>query len=372
MKFNRRNVVHYLIFLSYFSFFLLTYTFSFFYKKKNRLIYTMGHRLDGNLESFLELSSKLDYEIRYLTFDKDLIRNHDFCYSYINFKNIYSLLNCKLIFATHGILMHKLIKLKKIKTINIGHGVQTSIIDMQNSDLKLFDEVWISSSLDKKIITNDCNYKENNLFITGFLKYYSLLKKELQNIQELQGDFVLYAPTASPKAEKEDIFNAFNIEFLTVLDKLGAKNNLKIIIKPHYNDYFYKNIDLDILAFIKSSKNLIYFEDINLENSTDLIMISELLITDWSSIYLDFLTIDKPIIFLDSFKRRKNITLSRYFENDFIERCKTYSDLEISFEKFKKNEKSFINHKLKKYIFQDFDLESIEANYIQRIINFNV
>ena len=71
-------------------------------------------------------------------------------------------------------------------------------------------------------------------------------------------------------------------------------------------------------------------------------------------------------------KRRKNITLSRYFENDFIERCKNYSDLEISFEKFKKNEKSFINHKLKKYIFQDFDLESIEANYIQRIINFNV
>ena len=44
----------------------------------------------------------------------------------------------------------------------------------------------------------------------------------------------------------------------------------------------------------------------------------------------------------------------------------------MSFEKFKKNEKSFVNHKLKKYIFQDFDLESIEENYIQRIVNFNV
>ena len=41
-------------------------------------------------------------------------------------------------------------------------------------------------------------------------------------------------------------------------------------------------------------------EDIEYETDYDLLIMSDMLITDWSTIYVDYLCLDKPIIFLDN------------------------------------------------------------------------
>jgi len=41
-------------------------------------------------------------------------------------------------------------------------------------------------------------------------------------------------------------------------------------------------------------------ENIEFETDYDLLIMSDMLITDWSTIYVDYLCLDKPIIFLDT------------------------------------------------------------------------
>ena len=70
------------------------------------------------------------------------------------------------------------------------------------------------------------------------------------------------------------------------------------------------------------------YREILLENNQDLLNIVDFLITDWSSIYIDFLPLKKPIIFLDAPLRRKNINLSKFMINRNIQRISTIDALE--------------------------------------------
>ena len=133
----------------------------------------MGHSFEGNLESFYNLN-KGDYAIKYLTFDKNKVSDNKNFFYYINLKNVIELLNCKFIIASHGILFHKLLKKRKITTISIGHGVQTAIEDLSKSYHLLFDEVWLSSELDKEIMIDECNYPGSNIQVTGYLSHQLL------------------------------------------------------------------------------------------------------------------------------------------------------------------------------------------------------
>ena len=72
------------------------------------------------------------------------------------------------------------------------------------------------------------------------------------------------------------------------LEKFLLKNNLVMLIKPHPS-----SILNDVL---KSRVNNIYFIE-SFEDIYEYLAFAEVLITDYSSIYYDFLYKDKPIIF---------------------------------------------------------------------------
>ena len=73
----------------------------------------------------------------------------------------------------------------------------------------------------------------------------------------------------------------------------------KILIKKH-------------ITLLKA-KNLIYYDDLSIEKN-NLSNIAEILINDWSSIYLDFLLQDKETIFLNSPKIDNNYNLSSFMK----------------------------------------------------------
>ena len=168
MKFNKKDYKHYIIFVSYLLIFITGYFVTKVKKNNNNTVFLMGHSFEGNLESFYNLN-KGDYAIKYLTFDKNKVSDNKNFFYYINLKNVIELLNCKFIIASHGILFHKLLKKRKITTISIGHGVQTAIEDLSKSYHLLFDEVWLSSELDKEIMIDECNYPGSNIQVTGYL-----------------------------------------------------------------------------------------------------------------------------------------------------------------------------------------------------------
>jgi hypothetical protein len=332
----------------------------------------MGHSYSGNLDSFY-LLNKNNYKIKYLTFEKKLAYDNSHFSYYINLKNIIELLNCKLIISSHGILFHRLVRFKNIKTINIGHGVQTAIEDLSNSYQLLFDEVWLSSQLDKETIIKDCGYTGQNMHVTGYLLHQRLYKNQLnksyppKNINKSE-NYILYAPSASSFNINNFLHPLFlyNVDFLDNLDAIAKKFNYKIIIKPHIKDYKTKNFDNKIYDFIKNSKNLIYFKDLQIEEY-DLVFLADILLTDWSSIYLDFLVLDKNIIFLNSPKIGNNYNSSKFLENEFIERCVTYDEVYKNIERIKDNPVRQSTTDLKHMIFGDLDFLEINTNYNTRL-----
>ena len=144
--------------------------------------------------------------------------------------------------------------------------------------------------------------------ITGFPRLDSLFEPQegsldFFNVSILNNKnyskVLLYAPTWRDgiKPTKFFPFNDFNIEFL---QSFLVRKNIKLLITPHFDD---------LMLFPDINKRLIEIEQksdghisvINHNKCQDLYFILpfiDILLTDYSSIYHDFLLMDKPIYFL--------------------------------------------------------------------------
>jgi len=366
VKFNKKNYKHYIIFLSYLLILITGYLITMLRKDHNNNIFLMGHSFKGNLESFYNLN-KDDYTIKYLTFDKNEVSKNKIFYYYINLKNVIELLNCKFIISSHGILFHKLFKKRKVTTISIGHGVQTAIEDLSKSYHLLFDEVWLSSELDKEIMINECNYPSSNIQVTGYLSH-QLLYTNLHNQNKNREKYILYAPSALPSLKKNIRNPLFihNSTFLNKLNSIAENYQYKIIVKPHIKDFLTKDFNLETYNLIKEAKNLIYFDDLSI-NKDNLSNIAEILITDWSSIYLEFLLQDKKTIFLNSPKNDDNYNLSSFMKNEFINRCETLKDIDSNLKQIIEDSNNTDLIKFKKFVFRDLNFLEINNNCKTRL-----
>ena len=112
------------------------------------------------------------------------------------------------------------------------------------------------------------------------------------------------------------------------------------------------------------SKNIEY------ETDYDLLIMSDMLITDWSTIYVDYLCLDKPIIFLDNPNPNK-FANSSVIETLNNKRSKNYELLnnEIEQKLFNQYNDILLND-LKDKFYGDVNVESIsKINYILKNIN---
>lgn len=113
------------------------------------------------------------------------------------------------------------------------------------------------------------------------------LKKELKEDLKLNRKTILYAPTW-----REDSSNAIGYQTSPLLDfdylYSELKDDYQIIYRPHY--------------LIKETIDLSKYGDFIIDGSTysnlsNLMLVSDLLITDYSSIYFDYAILNKPIYF---------------------------------------------------------------------------
>lgn len=116
-------------------------------------------------------------------------------------------------------------------------------------------------------------------------------RKEISEKYKL-GDakVMLYAPTWRGYKIADKF--PFNREDFEALDKYLQKRNWKLLYRPHYIESILDE------GLISGFKNIIKI-DFNEEPYTQKVIASaDLLITDYSSIYVDFLLLDRPIVFL--------------------------------------------------------------------------
>ena len=170
-----------------------------------------------------------------------------------------------------------------------------------------------------------------------------------------------------PKILQNKNYPFNKIDFFKELDVIAEKNNFLLIYRPHMNDYVPK----EIISYLNYSENIRLREFKKFTNAEDFLKISDILITDWSSIALDYILLDRPVFFLDVPNPFKDGALDdeilRFGEKIFQSQLNTKLEVYINDTDlyFQNNE----NQKKIKYKIHDIGLDGESANRYLDTIN---
>jgi len=271
-----------------------------------------GHKLNGNIEVLYKLFEKnKKCEYYYLTmgytYYKYLNNKGINCITTLSLFHCFKLAKTKFIITTHGPMLLSLLGLKKYTLIDVYHGIyhQYPPDDLIKMYKKIYSKVCVSSNAYRDYFVNEIGVPNEKIEVTGQGRVDPLLNNSLSNSDirqyyNISNDIkkiVLIAPTwdigKSNSSESQFSFFGKDITyFFNDLDKIGKQYNTLFIIRGHLNTYLsYKIKDkyLNIMSAPVDKFPLTY----------ELLFISDVLLTDWSSIYADYLVLRRPIIFLD-------------------------------------------------------------------------
>lgn len=124
--------------------------------------------------------------------------------------------------------------------------------------------------------------KKNDTIICNFNNKFGI-NKEIKNV-------FLYAPTHRELPDlNQNLLNRILDEFEDLDIKL-EKNKDILLFRPHY-------LSSEIKEKLEKFNNIYYVGYDEYPETRDLMIYSDILITDYSSIFVDYLLLDKPIIF---------------------------------------------------------------------------
>lgn len=286
-------------------------------------------------------------------------------------KHMYYVSTSKYLFFSHSTYFAKC---NKNLTINLWHGTMLKNIKGYVPTGKDFDYVICPNEKLTQLYMDSFECENRQILISGNPRNDYLFKSKDINIYNF-GLNILWMPTFRKHCRgNEDgdnrklgvpIINS--VEDLTELNEVLQVNNVGLIIKLHPAQDL-KSINLYQFSNIKMLTNKDLSEkDIQLY---ELIGNSDALITDYSSVYMDYLLINKQIGFaiddLESYRKNRGFTVENPLEFMPGEKLTNIEELKIFIEKIKLKRDTYEIERLKlnKYFNKYIDNKNSE-----RIIN---
>lgn len=184
---------------------------------------------------------------------------------------------------------------RKKKYVFLQHGItKDDVSDLLGRSETQFDLFITGAKPEYDFVSNMFGYNSNEVAYTGFPRFDSLYNAEPQNC-------ILLMPTWRKKIfssgyrertfTETQFFKTYqslinNKEFHLFLEQ----NNLFLLFYPHYEIQKY-------IRFFSSFSNRVKILNKDTSNVQELLKISKLLITDYSSVFFDFAYMDKPVIY---------------------------------------------------------------------------
>lgn len=297
-------------------------------KNEHQIVFDSNPDFSDNSKAFFEYikteKSLSDHKLVWLTEDSSLLEklslNDIEAYNKLSISGFYQFFRSKYIVTTHNTFLE--FKSSRQILINLWHGMPLKSMgyaeDSSNPHLpssRSHDDnyVLISTSNLMKNIMSSCFYTDaRKVHITGqprndriFSKQKSmenlsnLLNKEISNYQSI----ILFTPTFRKWEDEDKIdgksnpvvmgFNDYDDKRFT---EFIRENKILFLMKLHpFEEFHYSKIleDKEDLVLITSKM----LQD-NLLDLYDILGAADILITDYSSVYFDFLLLNKPIIFI--------------------------------------------------------------------------
>lgn len=241
---------------------------------------------------------------------------------------LYKYLTSKYIFFTHRNVVDK--QFHNQITVNIGHGILYKRVKKLRGLPGISADITVgTSALTKKMFSEAFGVLEESVFISGYPRNDVMIrsktnKKEikeklLQNLNSFD-KVLLWLPTFRDRAgnrekasDGKSFNNPFNIENFDSIsfNELLKQHNAICILKPHPVAAKFSEI--------RNLSNLIFVDDewICSKGFTlyDLIGCSDILISDFSSVIIDYLLLDQPIICFSSDLKEYTETRGFYFDD---------------------------------------------------------
>ena len=295
---------------------------------------------------------KLSYpniKVIWITKDKSICDNKNFIYKN-SFKAYYYAFFGEIFCVTHSTVidLFPFINGYKRKIIQLWHGIPIKKIGADdNRDIgsrsvyKLkfllfpflkedYSLVISSSDADQKNMATAFSMPTDKVAVTGYPRNDILLNRKTVNNKFR----ILYAPTLRDKVNDEvNLFDDFSFDSKKVISVL-EKNKVYLDIKMHPAN----KIDAIFKNSIKSG--YIQFLESKIEIN-EILQDYSIIISDYSGIYVDYLLIDRPIIFAP-FDYEKYITKDRelYYDYDEVSpgpKCRNWDEVLEWIIKFKED-----------------------------------
>ncbi len=310
MKIDRRNPGHWLLLSLQFLFSLIVIAIRPFRRQASpdrHLVVLYGHQLSGNLKALYEewaRSGDQSINLYYLSLDPqygrtlkkqgiNVLQCNRLC-------DMLQLTGASALVSDHGLhMMAPLLYLTNIVFIDVWHGIPFKGFVPDDFALQhRYDEIWVSSPDLKKLYIERFGFDPEKLTSPGYARIDRLLGDHTS-----AGDFrqraaipddnkiVLYAPTWQQDDSGRELF-PFNQPGVTFTEELAAvcrRHNATLVIRSHLN--------ADIPD--RPISNVVYCPQQTFPDTEEILLATDILICDWSSIAFDFLVLNRPTLFLD-------------------------------------------------------------------------
>jgi CDP-glycerol glycerophosphotransferase (TagB/SpsB family) len=179
------------------------------------------------------------------------------------------------------------------------------------------DKILISGQPRNDVLKQDFNF-EKRLFPELPI---------LESYRDKYSKIVSWLPTHRMQLNKTIICIMDESKFdLNTLDKFYKENNILFIIKAHF-------LELDLIKdLINSCSNIITYD---IADPYPLLHFTDILITDYSSVYFDFLVTNKPIIFAPFDLQEYKDTVKFYYDYYEItpgKKCMNWKEIGVEVE----------------------------------------
>jgi CDP-glycerol glycerophosphotransferase (TagB/SpsB family) len=355
---NKVRIIRYLIYFINLPMYYISYLFP---KNKNVWIFGawFGEKYADNSKALFEFVNKHDEKIVaiWLTQSKTVFKELkqkglNVYYTYSLFGYYYSAI-ARYVFVTTGMHdVNRFVSSNNIK-VQLWHGTPLKkimnddklIVNKKKSSYALKQIFFPFNAVRYQYLLSSSENINNNLISAFGNKIDNIIVKGYPRNDMLfavnnKEKTITFLPTHRGEGQGsiQNIFQSFDSkEFNNFLEKKSCR----LLIKPHFYDL--NNITLQTTEYINILK-----DDINLYQ---LLSNTDILITDYSSVYFDFLLLDRPIIFTPfDFKEYISKDREMYYDYDKVTpgpRCGDWNEVMHEIEKLVNGEDNYSNERMK-------------------------
>ena len=333
-----------------------------------------GDKYADNSKHLFEYVAENNKEIKVIWLSKNKkivkkLRSNNYCsYGTYSLKGYYYTLRAKFIFISTSILDVNYYVAGNSKIIQLWHG--TPLKKIMYDDKKTFNGdtllrniyyilfpfkkkardysdafFMVPSETVKKTFLSAFKCPDSNVYITGYSRNDALFNPnkiiECSIYDKLKQYFNeykigLYLPTHRNEGGK--LFIETLLDEFILLNEYLKKNKIILLVKLHY--YHQKEINDSNIKF----SNIVFIKDSEINDDIyNILPIADFLLTDYSSVYFDYLLLKRPIFFIP-FDYDSYTKIDREFYYDYLSVvpgpvCYTWDDLIVELNYYIKNSK---------------------------------